>query len=106
MFEEQKQPPFTYIRNYYKVPAEFGREIIFDGKRKGIIVEDKGNYIGVNFYDTKPDVILSLHPTSEVEYLETFGKVRELTKSQQKYRQYLSEDCGMTFFEWLKKRKV
>lgn len=102
MFEQQQQPPFEYIKNYYKVPAEFGREIMFEGKRKGIIVEDKGNYIGVNFYDTKPDVILPLHPISEVEYLETFGKVRKLTLSQRKYRQYLKSDCGYTFIEWLK----
>lgn len=44
--EEQKQPPFEYIKNYYKVPAEFGREIMFEGKRKGIIVEDKATTLG------------------------------------------------------------
>ena len=102
MFEQQQQHPFQYIQNHYKVPAEFGREIMFEGKRKGIIVKDKGNYLGVNFYDSKPGIVLPLHPTSEVEYLETFGKIRKLTLSQRKYRQYLQSDSGYTFFEWLK----
>jgi hypothetical protein len=100
--EEEKQPPFEYIKNYYKVPAEFGREIMFEGKRKGIIVEDKGNYIGVNFYDSKPDVILPLHPTSGVEYLETIGKIRKVSRSKERYRLFLQADTDMKFIDWLR----
>ena len=43
---------FEYIKNHYKVPAEMFREVLLDG-RKGVITEDKGNYIGVVFYDDK-----------------------------------------------------
>lgn len=102
MIEEIELLPFDYIKNYYKVPAEFGREIMFEGKRKGIIVEDKGNYIGVNFYDTSPDIILTLHPTSEVEYLETFGKIRKVSRSKEKYRLFLEADTDMEFIDWLR----
>ena len=41
---------FEYIKNNYKVPAEMFREVLLDG-RKGVITQDKGNYIGVVFYD-------------------------------------------------------
>jgi hypothetical protein len=64
---------FEYIKSIYKVPAEIGREILYKGdkkgERKGIIVEDRGNYIGVNFYDAKPENVVPLHPTWKVEYL-------------------------------------
>ena len=45
---------FEYVRKYYKVPAELGRRVKIDG-RPGIIIEDMGNYIGVNFDDTPPN---------------------------------------------------
>ena len=41
---------FEYIKQTYKVPADMNREVIVNGK-KGVITEDMGNYIGVNFYD-------------------------------------------------------
>jgi len=93
---------FSYIREYYSVPAEIGREILFEGKRKGVIVEDKGNYIGVNFYDSKPSVVLSLHPTWEVEYLGMAKQKRKSSKGQQRYQEYLRADWfSGTFAEWL-----
>lgn len=95
---------FDYIKKTYNVPAELGREILFENKRKGVIVADEGHYIGVNFYDSKPGVISSLHPTSEIEYLETFGVIRKPTRSQQRYRDYLDADSGLTFIEWIKSR--
>lgn len=91
---------FEYIKQRYEVPAEFGREILFEGKRKGIIIKDMGNYIGVNFDDKKPGVIEPLHPTSEVEYLE-MGKIRKMTKSQQRYQDYLNQPNEVSFAEWL-----
>ena len=66
---------FEYIRNYYDVPAEKGRIILFEG-RSGVIVKDCGNYIGVNFDDDKPTKISRLHPTWNVEYMG-MGTVRK-----------------------------
>lgn len=91
---------FEYIKKYYGVPADYGREIMFQGNRKGIIVKDMGHYIGVTFDDRKPGTIDSLHPTWEVEYLE-IGKVRKMTKSQQKYQDYLSSEYPDSFADYL-----
>ena len=74
---------FEYIKNTYNVPAEKGRKILFQKKRKGIIVKDLGNHIGVNFSDRKAGHIESLHPVWEVEYLG-IGKIRKMTKSQER----------------------
>jgi hypothetical protein len=92
---------FEYIKNQYKVPAEINREVIISG-RKGIIQKDMGNYIGVTFYDDKNKNIVPAHPTWEVEYLETFGKPIKMSKSKERYSHYLSLDCEMSFFEYLK----
>lgn len=96
---------FEYIKEYYKVPAEIGREILFNGKRKGVIVSDMGNYIGVNFYDSKPEDIVPLHPVWRVEYLG-FGSIRKVKKSRmrskERYREYIEADWfGGTFADWL-----
>lgn len=53
---------FEYIKTSYNVPAEMHREVIVDGK-KGVITEDMGHYIGVNFYDRKTANALPCHPT-------------------------------------------
>lgn len=95
-------PPFEYIKQYYKVPAELGREIIYDGKRKGVIAKDLGNYIGVLFDDDAPDNILPFHPTDNIEYLKTFAKVRKPSRSRQRYMQYLDADSSLSFGEWIK----
>jgi hypothetical protein len=93
---------FEYIKNTYKVPAEIGREVLFQGKRKGVIAEDKGNYIGVNFDDKKPGHIELLHPTWEVQYLETFAKIRPMSRSQQRYQDYLNADWfGGDYRDWI-----
>jgi len=47
---------FEYVKSYYKVPAELGREIMLRD-RKGIIVEDRGHYIGVTFENTQGEKI-------------------------------------------------
>lgn len=97
---------FEYIKNTYKVPAEIGREIMFEGKRKGVIIRDLGNYIGVNFDDSKPGRVSSLHPTWEVEYLNTFGKIRKLSRSQRRYQDYLEADLDCSYAEYLGIKKV
>lgn len=78
---------FEYIKNYYGVPAEVGRIVEVNGK-SGIIAEDRGNYIGVNFDEDKPMYISYCHPTYKVKYLG-MGKVRVLTRSQQRYKRYI-----------------
>jgi len=94
---------FQYIKERYKVPAQMHREVIVDGK-KGVITEDMGNYIGVNFYDLVTAHPLPCHPTSEVQYLETFNHkppITKLTASQKRYREYQEEDSGLSFKQWL-----
>lgn len=92
---------YQYIRDYYHVPAEYGRRVICYGE-PGIIVEDRGNYIGVNLDKDKPCVIGSYHPTDQVEYLE-IGKPRKMTRSQQRYRDYLKVgECYDSFIHYLR----
>lgn len=88
-----------YVRRYYQVPACIGRKIEFRGK-KGIIVEDRGNYIGVTFDNEKPGCISNLHPTYRVKYLG-MGKIRKMTRAQARYREYLDSECAISFAEWL-----
>jgi len=97
-------PNCEYVRNYYEVPAEIGRRVVVSGK-PGIIAEDRGHYIGVNFDSDKPGIILNVHPTSDVEYGD-MGVIRKMTKSQQNYRHYLNAECGCSFAEWLKLSKT
>ncbi len=85
-----------YIKDHYNVLADIGRRVIVDGK-PGIIAADRGHYIGVNFDEDKPGVIHNCHPTWEVEYLE-MGTIRQLTKSQQRYRRYLEYGEGFNSF--------
>jgi len=95
---------YEYVCQFYDVPAEIGRRVIVYGK-PGVIAEDMGNYISVNFDNNKPGHNLPCHPTDGVIYLE-MGTVRRGTRSQERYRRYLRSDCGLTFREWLKYQKV
>jgi len=87
-----------YVRENYGVPAAIGRRVVVYGK-PGIIAEDRGHYIGVNFDADKPGVIRNAHPTSEVEYGE-IGTVRKMTRSQRRYNDYLNADSGLPFMQW------
>jgi len=89
----------TYASNYYDVPADIGRAVIVNGKH-GVIAEDRGNYIGVNFDADKPGVIANCHPTWKVKYGEMRG-IRKMSRSQQRYQNYLRADCCETFAEWM-----
>lgn len=102
----------SYVRQHYDVPAEVGRRVVVNGK-PGIIAEDKGQYIGVNFDEDQPGDIKNCHPTWEVQYLD-MGVIRPLPKvknprSKQRYQEYLDADWyDGSFAEWLgipKKRK-
>ncbi|WP_049722390.1 hypothetical protein [Gilvimarinus polysaccharolyticus] len=85
-----------YVRDTYKVPAEIGRRVSVDGKL-GIIAEDRGHHLGVNFDEDKPGIVIPCHPTWQVEYLE-FGTVRSATKSQQRYTRYREYGDGFDSF--------
>jgi hypothetical protein len=58
-----------YAKKYYGVPSDIGRRVVVNGKA-GIISEDRGNYIGVNFDEDRAGVISNCHPTWKVEYKE------------------------------------
>lgn len=85
-----------YVRDYYAVPAVIGRRVIVSGK-PGVIAEDRGHYIGVNFDCDKPGVIFNVHPTDGVEYGDN-GIVRKITAAQKRYRRFLEYgDCFDSF---------
>jgi hypothetical protein len=89
-----------YVRNYYGVPACIGRKITLNG-RPGIIAEDRGHYIGVNFDSDKPGIVRNVHPTDMIEYGD-LGGIRRLTRSQKRYRDYLKvADCYENFAAFL-----
>lgn len=93
-----------YACRYYGVPACIGRRVTVAGK-PGIIAEDRGHYIGVNFDDDKPGVIKNAHPTWEVVYLG-MGVIRKPSRSAARYQAFLQDDCGESFGEWLKLRRT
>jgi hypothetical protein len=90
---------FEYVTQYYGVPACYGRLVKVYGK-PGIIIKDRGNYIGVNFDDDKPGHVLNAHPVDGVEYLG-IGTPRKMTRSQQRYRDYIDSEFGGSFADWL-----
>jgi len=87
-----------YVKEYYGVPACIGRRVIFRG-RPGIIAEDRGHYIGVNFDADKPGVVYNVHPTDGVDYLG-IGTIRKrkMTRSQKRYQEYLEYGDGFDNF--------
>lgn len=93
-------PNCEYVQKYYKVPACIGRGVLVGGK-PGVIAEDRGAYIGVLFDTDKPNSISPCHPTSQVEYGE-MREVRQMTRSQRRYRDYVQADLTCTFGEYLK----
>ena len=88
-----------YVREHYGVPAVIGRRVVVGGK-SGIIAEDRGHYIGVNLDADKPGVIRNAHPTSDVEYGE-MGTMRKMTRSQERYMDYVRSETTLTFAEWI-----
>lgn len=90
-----------YVQKYYGVPACIGRRVIFKG-RPGIIAEDRGHYIGVNFDSDRAGIVFNVHPTDGVEYCE-MGRLRKMTRSQRRYQEYLKcADCYDSFASFLR----
>lgn len=58
---------FAYVRQRYNVTAEVGGRVIANGK-PGIILADRGNYIGVVLDSDLKKRICKYHPTWEIQY--------------------------------------
>ena len=102
---------FQYVRNTYGVPAALGCRVIVNGK-PGIIVADRGQYIGVNFDTDKPGTISNCHPTWMVEYgkMGTIRKIK-MTRAQARYQEYrrstyYESGHSFPFFLGIKSAKV
>lgn len=85
-----------YVKQYYNVPADIGRRVVVNG-RPGVIAQDCGHYIGVNFDSDKPWHISHCHPTWGVEYLG-MGEIRPMTKSQLRYKRFIEYGDGFETF--------
>lgn len=94
--------PFDYIQKHYKVPANVGTEVSFNG-RLGVIVGAAGQYVQVNFYDDKNTSFYPVHPKDLVYGGK--GKIRSLTAGQRRYREYCEvRDCFDSFIDFLRYR--
>ena len=90
---------FDYVKEYYGVPADYGR-VVFVNSKRGVIIKDCGHYIGVNFDTEKPGAVSICHPTWNVEYAQ-IEKPRKVTKSQARYQRYLEYgDCFGSFLDF------
>lgn len=89
-----------YVRDHYGVPACIGRRVTIDG-RPGVIAEDRGHHIGVNFDSDKPGDIRPAHPTWKVEYLG-MGSIRPMTHAQRRYQRWLEVgECFESFRDFI-----
>lgn len=90
----------AYVKQQYGVPADVGRRVTVNGK-PGIIAEDAGHYIGVNFDSDAPGVISNCHPTWRVVYGE-MGVIRQLPKrkaaAKARYKRFLEYGDGFETF--------
>ncbi|MEF9671916.1 hypothetical protein QNM99_03675 [Pseudomonas sp. PCH446] len=57
----------AYVREHYQVPAEVGRRVSAYGK-PGVILADRGHYIGVVLDEDPKKRISNYHPTHEMQY--------------------------------------
>ena len=91
-----------YVREYYNVPAKIGLRVKYNNNY-GTIYKDGGNYVSVNFDKHKPGFCQNIHPTDpNLEYLKEVVELRQLTKSQRRYQEYLDADWfDGSFKEWL-----
>lgn len=59
----------VYVRDHYRVPAEIGRRVIANGEH-GVIMADRGHYIGVILDSDPKKRIRNYHLTWEMQYGE------------------------------------
>lgn len=88
-----------YVRQHYSVPACIGRRVIAYGK-PGIILADRGHYIGVALDDDPKHRISNYHPTHEIVYGEMADKLPKPPK-RSNYDKFQDDDTGLDFHEWL-----
>lgn len=93
----------NYVKRAYGVPCDIGRKVTYKG-RPGIIYEDGGAYVAVNFDSDKPAHVNYVHPTDPDLVYGDMGERRRLTKAQERYRNWRRSECSETFFEWIKGR--
>jgi hypothetical protein len=92
---------YEYVRNYYHVPAEIGRVVMYNGRR-GIIYKDGGAHVAVNFDSDKPGVCVLIHPTDpSLVYTDEMATQRKMTRSQKRYQDFLDADTGESFAEFI-----
>ncbi len=90
-----------YVKNYYGVPCDIGRRILYH-QEYGTIYEDGGNYTRVNFDKDKPGECKNIHPTDPaLIYTDNFIELRKLSKSQQRYQNYLNSEYPDSFADYL-----
>lgn len=94
----------AYVKQYYGVPADIGRRVTVDGK-PGVIAEDLGHHIGVNFDTDEPGHISPCHPTWRVVYGE-IGVIRQLPKrkaaAKARYKRFMEYgECFENFRQFL-----
>jgi len=63
-----------YVRRHYDVTAEIGRSVIANGE-PGVIMADRGHYIGVILDSDPKKRIRNYHPTWEMQYGEMAKKL-------------------------------
>jgi len=90
----------NYVKQYYGVPADIGRCVTYRDK-PGIIYEEGGNYVAVNFDSDKPGHCHYIHPTDPGLIYGEMGQIRKMTKSQQRYRLWQQADSCLTFAEYI-----
>lgn len=86
---------FDYIREYYRVPAEAGRRVRYDGK-EGVITRARNQYVMI-YFDGDKNERGPFHPTDGVTYLG-MGKVPKRSRSQERYRRYREADGAFDSF--------
>ncbi len=95
---------FDWINKYYKLDVKVGLEVEREGKR-GVVVEDMGNYVGVIMED-RPNQVRPYHPTDLV-YGGMAKRVPKISRSAKRYQEYIniSEAIGISFGEYVKREK-
>ena len=89
-----------FAKKYYSVPSDIGRRVLYGGK-PGIIYNDGGNYVSVNFDEDKPGRCVNVHPRDpKLKYLG-MGEIRKMTRSQKRYQDWRNSDLDCTFSERL-----
>jgi len=91
--------PLDYVARHYGVPAAIGRRVIAYGK-PGIIVADRGHYIGVTLDDDPKRHISNYHPTHGIEYGDMAEKLPK-PRRRTNFDEFEDSDCGLYFHEFL-----